>query len=267
MNSFYKDKVIWITGASSGIGEALVKELSGTGAKIVLSARREEELERVKRESRLTDSDSLCLPLDLSDSESLNRFPDLVFGKFGRVDILINNGGVSQRSLAHETDLDTYRRIMDVNFFGTVALTLAVLPHFRKRGAGHIVSVSSVAGKFGVPYRTGYSSAKAALTGFFEALRAENSSQGIHVTLVYPGFVRTKISENALNGQGKSFGLPNLKTKATISAEECAGRILKAIQNERLEVQIAGPKESFAVAFHKYFPTLFSKFLSKANVI
>lgn len=267
MNSFYKDKVIWITGASSGIGEALVKRLSETGAKIVLSARRGEELERVKRENGLTDSNSLCLPLDLSDSENLKRFPNHVIEKFGRIDILINNGGVSQRSLAHETDLETYRTIMDVNFFGTIALTLAVLPYFRERRSGHIVSVSSVAGKFGVPYRTGYSSAKAALTGFFEALRAENTSGGIRVTLVYPGFIRTKISENALNGQGKSFGLPNLKTKATISAEECAQRILKAIQNEKLEVQIAGPKESFAVAFHKYFPTLFSKFLSKANVI
>ncbi|MFB5649590.1 SDR family oxidoreductase [Leptospira wolffii] len=267
MNSFYEDKVVWITGASSGIGEALVKRLSGTGAKIILSARRIEELRRVQKESGLNDSNSLCLPLDLANYESLKSYPPIVLEKFGRIDILINNGGVSQRSLAHETDLSTYQTIMDVNFFGTIALTLAVLPHFRKRRTGWIISVSSVAGKFGVPYRSGYSSAKAALTGFFEALRAENASEGIKVTMVYPGFIRTKISENALQGNGSSFGVPNIKTKATISAEDCADRILKAVQEEKLEIQIAGPKESFGVAFHKYFPTLFSRFISRANVI
>lgn len=204
MNSFYKDKVVWITGASSGIGEAIVQELSSQGAKIVLSARREKELKRVKTENKLTDSNCLILPLDLENYNSLNKFPSKVIKKFGRIDVLINNGGISQRSLAHETSVKTYESLMNVNYFGNIALTLAVLPLMRERSTGWISSISSVAGLFGVPLRTGYSATKAALTGFYEALRAENTDAKIKVTLVYPGFVKTQISNNALKGDGKN---------------------------------------------------------------
>ncbi|EQA46890.1 KR domain protein [Leptospira broomii serovar Hurstbridge str. 5399] len=266
MNEFYKDKVVWITGASSGIGEALVKELSGTGAKIVLSARRKEELERVQLENHLNNSNSLVLPLDLNDYKSLAQYPEKVIRKFGQIDVLINNGGISQRSLAHETDFSTYETLMNVNFYGNIALTLSSLPFLRDRKKGWIASISSVAGKLGVPYRTGYSAAKAALTGFFEALRAENHSQGIRITLVYPGFIQTQISQNALKGDGQKNGAPNLHTKATIKADECARKILNAIRDEKLEVVIAGPKEGFAIWMHKYFPSFFARILSRIKV-
>ncbi|EPG74397.1 KR domain protein [Leptospira fainei serovar Hurstbridge str. BUT 6] len=266
MKSFYKDKVVWITGASSGIGEALIKELAGTGAKIVLSARRKEELQRVQSENYLNDSNSLVLPLDLNDYKSLAKFPEKVIQKFGQIDVLINNGGISQRSLAHETGFNTYETLMNVNFYGNIALTLAVLPFLRDRKKGWIVSISSVAGKFGVPYRTGYSATKAALTGFYEALRVENHSLGVRITLVYPGFVQTQISQNALNGDGKKHGKPNIHSKATIKADECAHKILKAISDKKLEVIIAGPTERFAIWLHKHFPTLFVRFLMKAKV-
>ncbi|TGK36641.1 SDR family oxidoreductase [Leptospira andrefontaineae] len=266
MKSFYNNKVVWVTGASSGIGEALVQELAMQGAKIVLSARRKEQLKRVQLENNLSDTNSLILPLDLSKYKSLDQFPKKVLSKFGHIDVLINNGGISQRSLAHDTDLNTYETLMNVNFYGNIALTLATLPFLQDRKKGWIASISSVAGKFGVPYRTGYSATKAALTGFFEALRAENRALGIKVTLVYPGFIQTQISQNALKGDGAKHGLPNLHTKATIQANECARKILKAISEEKLEAVIAGPKEEFGLWMHKYFPTLFARIVSRTKV-
>ncbi|EPG72417.1 KR domain protein [Leptospira fainei serovar Hurstbridge str. BUT 6] len=266
MNSFYKDKVVWITGASSGIGEAIVQELSSQGAKIVLSARREKELKRVKTENKLTDSNCLILPLDLENYNSLNKFPSKVIKKFGRIDVLINNGGISQRSLAHETSVKTYESLMNVNYFGNIALTLAVLPLMRERSTGWISSISSVAGLFGVPLRTGYSATKAALTGFYEALRAENTDAKIKVTLVYPGFVKTQISNNALKGDGKKQGKMDHVISNGIDPNECARRILNAIAGEKLEVIIAGPRENFGVWLHKFFPTLFARFIAKAKV-
>ncbi|MDF3821755.1 SDR family oxidoreductase [Leptospira sp. 96542] len=266
-NSFWKDKVVWITGASSGIGEALVHELKDTGAKFVLSARRESELERVRMLSNLTSENCLILPLDLEKFNTLGGLPELVVKKFGRVDVLINNGGISQRSLAHETNLSTYQSLMNVNFFGNIALSLALLPHFQKQNSGHIASVASIAGKFGVPFRTGYSSSKFALTGFYEALRAENSHHNLKVTLVYPGFIKTKISENAVSGDGTKHGKLDPGIEEGIDAHVCAKKIIAAIKSGQLETVIASRKEKFAIFMHKHFPQVFSNLIPKAKVV
>ncbi|TGK81438.1 SDR family oxidoreductase [Leptospira noumeaensis] len=266
-SKFWKDKVVWITGASSGIGEALVHELKDKGVKLVLSARRKSELERVRIQAGLSDDDCLILPLDLEKFTTLSELPGLVIRKFGRVDVLINNGGISQRSLAHETNLSTYQSIMNINFFGNISLSLALLPYFQNKNAGHIVSIASIAGKFGVPFRTGYSASKFALTGFYEALRAENTNHNIKITLVYPGFIKTNISENAYSGDGSKHGKVDPGIEEGIDSRVCAKKIISAIEMGKLETVIVRPKEKFAIFLHKYFLGLFSKLIPKAKVV
>ena len=167
---FFKDKIVWITGASSGIGEALAKAFAMQGAKLVLSARRMEELERVMKECNLSNENCLILPLDLQNLENLETLTKTVIAKFSRIDVLINNGGISQRSLATETAIEIDRKIMEINFFGQVALTKSVLPILLNQKAGHIVVVSSISGKFGFWLRSTYSASKHALHGFFDSI-------------------------------------------------------------------------------------------------
>ncbi|TGM79768.1 SDR family oxidoreductase [Leptospira bouyouniensis] len=266
MKNFYQNKVVWVTGASSGIGESIVKELSNQGAKLVLSARRKEELIRVQKENLLTDENSLIMILDLEDYSKIKNLPKLVIKKFGTIDVVINNGGISQRSYAHDTSLNTYEKLMKVNFFGNIALTLAVLPYLQKQRKGWISSISSLAGKMGVPLRTGYSATKFALTGFYEALRAENDKNGIKICLVYPGFIRTNISKNALLGDGNRQNKLDPAIQNGIDSRECARKILKAIANEKQELIIAGSREKLGLSFNKFFPRLFTKILSKVSV-
>ncbi|EMJ90552.1 SDR family oxidoreductase [Leptospira alstonii] len=264
--TFYKDKVVWITGASSGIGEELVKEAARRGAKIVLSARRSKELERVKKECGLTKTNSLVLPLDLEDYKKLKNLPKKVIDQFQKIDVLINNGGISQRSYTYETALDTYEKLMDVNYFGNIALSLAVLPILRRQKNGVIASISSVAGLFGVPLRSGYSATKAALTGFYEALRAENTNENVKVCLIYPGFIRTQISNNALKGDGSKQGKMDEVIEQGIAPDECARRILDGIATSKNKIVIAGRREKIAIFIHKFFPGIFAKSIAKAKV-
>src|SRR5690349_20106530 len=205
-----KGKVIWITGASSGIGEALAYELAKKGAKIILSARRKEELNRVKGNCVAeSQPDVRVLSFDLTKPETLKLSTEAAIQLFGHVDILINNGGISQRSFAKETLIDVDRRLMEVNYFGAVALTKNILPHFFQRKSGHVVTVTSVTGKFGTPYRSGYAASKHALHGFFDSLRAElwkDVKNEIAVTLICPGFIHTPITLAAVTGDGSPLG-------------------------------------------------------------
>ena len=176
---------VWITGASSGIGAALAVACSKAGAQVVLSARRQTELEQVA--AQCGDRADIQL-LDVADPESIQAAVDAVQQRHGGVDVLINNAGITQRSTAVQTDMAVYRRLLEVNLFGTIALTSAVLPGMLSRGAGQIVAVASVAGKVGVPLRTGYCAAKHAVVGYCDALRAEVQDQGVGVLVVCPGF-------------------------------------------------------------------------------
>src|SRR5258708_1449948 len=185
----FTGKTVWITGASSGIGEALARELSARGARLILSARRADELERVASAC----ADAEVLPLDMGDREDVRAKTARVAN---RVDIAVLAAGISQRSLARETSSDVDRRLMEVNYLGVIELTKAILPSMLARRHGHLVAISSVAGKLGTPLRSGYSASKHALHGFFESLRAElrADAQGkrIDVTLLCPGFIRTQ---------------------------------------------------------------------------
>lgn len=251
-----QNKVVWITGASSGIGEALVKLFSEKGAKIILSARREDELFRVKNEALLGETESLILPFDLIDSSNAHNLAIKAIEKFGRIDILINNGGISQRSKASETSIEVDRKIMEVNYFGTVALTKAVLPFMIAQKGGHIVAMSSLMGKVGFFNRTGYAASKHALHGFFDSLRLEVLEHKIKVLLVCPGYVKTNISKNALNSIGEAHAVMDKNQEGGMSANKCAKAILNGIMNNKQEI-ILGGKEVLVVWINRFFPKLF----------
>jgi dehydrogenase/reductase SDR family member 7B len=251
-----QNKVVWITGASSGIGEALVKLLSKRGAKIVISSRRCDELIRVKNEALLGESESMLIVFDLSDISQLDVMVKKVIVKFGRIDILINNAGISQRSKASETAVEIDRKIMEVNYFGTVALTKAVLPYMIAQKSGYIVSLSSLMGKIGFYNRTAYAASKHALHGFFDSLRMEVLEDNIKVMLVCPGYVKTNISLNALNSNGEAHGVMDKNQEKGMSAEECATAIVHGIENNKREM-ILGGKEVVAVWIKRFFPRVF----------
>jgi short-subunit dehydrogenase len=260
-------KVVWVTGASSGIGEALVYSLAKQNCKLILSARRKEELERVKGNCpTAVQQDIRILPLDLSKSETLELSTQAAIQFFGHVDILINNGGISQRSLAKDTLIEVDRYVMEVDYFGTLALTKYLLPHFLSRKSGHYVTISSVMGIIGTPYRSGYAAAKHALHGFFDSLRAEVWKENIFVTLICPGWIRTNITLNAVTGDGSKLNEMDKTTDKGLTPDYCASQIIKAIQHKKEEVYIGGAKEVFGVYTKRFFPKLFSKLVMKIKV-
>jgi short-subunit dehydrogenase len=250
-------KVVWITGASSGIGEALATALAARDASLVLSARREDVLRKVESACQRS-GEHLVLPLDMLEPSSFEPAVQTVLDRFGRVDILIHCAGISQRGTAVETQLQVDRHLIELNYLGPVALTKRVLPSMIARRAGHIVAVSSLLGKFAVPERSAYCASKHALHGFFDALRAEVQVFGIDITLICPGFVHTNASFNALTVNGTQHGKLDKEIKNGLPSDECARRIVRAIERRRREVYIAR-KERLAVYFSRYAPGLFHR--------
>jgi short-subunit dehydrogenase len=254
----FENKVVWITGASSGIGEATAYAFANEGAKLILSARREEELLRVKKATRLPNADVFILPIDVEKAEEIERKAQQAIQHFGRIDVLFNNAGISQRSSVEETEMAVYQKIMNLNFFGVVALTKAVLPTMRKQKSGHIAVTSSLSGKLATPMRSGYCASKHALHGFFDALRSEVYQDNIGVTLICPGYVRTNISLNAVAADGSKFGKMDENQANGMDTEECASRILDAIYKNKDEVYMGG-KEVLGVYLKRFFPKILSK--------
>ncbi len=250
-------QTVWITGASSGIGEALALRYAREGASLVLSARRKDELERVAglcRDAGLPADQVLVLPLDVTDWESLPAAVQAVLDTFGAIDLLVNNAGVSQRSLCKDTDMAVYQKLMDVDVMGQIALTKAVLPHMLERGSGHLAVTASVAGKVGVPQRTGYCAAKHAVMGFFDALRAEVEGQGIKVSTIVPGFIRTDISRNALAGDGSAFGKLDDNIAGGMDVTECAEVVFKGLSAKKREIPVGKGKEMAALWIKRVSP-------------
>lgn len=261
MSSFFNNKVVWVTGASSGIGEALAYQLSQLGAKIIISARRENELERVKNNCAIKEN-IFVLPLDLLKKESFKTISEKAIAAFGKIDILVNNGGQSQRSTSLETTEEIERQLMEINYFSHVALSKLVLPQMIKNGYGQIVIVSSIAGKFGFFFRSSYSAAKHALHGYFESLRLENFKNNIHVLLVCPGKIKTNVSLNAVSTNGEKHAVMDKSHETAMSAEKCAEIMLNAMQKHKEEVFIGGG-ELKAVWIKRIFPSLFAKLIKK----
>ncbi len=257
----FSGKIVWITGASSGIGEALAYEWSRLGARLILSARRESELERVKADCAHSEWCTVIL-LDLSDQKGIEAAADRVLQQFGTVDILVNNGGISQRSLVIETDVEVDRRIMEVDYFSGVVLTKKMLPSMVAKGSGHIIAISSIVGLFGFPLRSAYSAAKHALHGFYESVWAELHTQGIRVTVVCPGRILTNVSLHALTKDGSPHGVMDHGQSNGISAETCARKIIKAVRKNRKEIYI-GKKDLLMIYFKRYIPWLYYRLVSK----
>ena len=237
----FQGKVIWITGASSGIGEALAHSFAGSGARVVLSARREEELRRVREDCISTGASSehlLVLPLDVVDHEAMPGAVATVLNAFSRIDMLINNAGVSQRSFCLETDMAVYRNLFDIDVLGQIALTKQVLPIMVEQGAGRMVVTASVAGKVGVPLRTGYCAAKHAVMGFFDALRTEVAHLGVTVSTVVPGFIRTNVSSNALQGDGTATGQTDEDIAGGMEVSRCVEIIVDGLARGMDEIEV-----------------------------
>lgn len=262
--SSLQNKVIWITGASSGIGEALVYECAKQNAKIILSARRESELMRVSKAANLNSGNFLILPFDLSDTTKVKELADQAVSAFGRIDILINNGGQSQRAEAITTSTETERQLFEINYFSAVNLSKAVLPLMLKNGSGKIVVISSIAGKFGFYLRSTYSAAKHALHGYFESLRLEVEKQGISVLMVCPGKIKTTISLKAISADGGIHNKMDESHENAMSAGECARQIISGILNNKEEIFVGG-KELLIVKIKRFLPKLFSKLIRKQS--
>jgi len=266
MSSFFENKVVWITGASSGLGEALAKEFASEKAKLILSARRESELQRVKKECAkfISESTILILPLDVTHLSNADAETHKVIEKFGRIDILINNAGIAQRSYAGDTPIDVERKIMEVNYFGTIILTKSVLQEMRKQKSGNIVSISSILGKLGFPGRSSYSAAKHALHGYFESMRIEEQFNNIKVHIICPGYVKTNVSVNAVNEKGESHNKMDKGQEKGMDPHIAARKILSAIRNNRYETFFGG-MEMFSITVKRFFPSLFYRLIMKAG--
>lgn len=261
---YFSDKVVWITGASSGIGKEAASQLNNLGASLVLTARRNEVLEEIKTGLKNHDS-ILILPLDLSEPEHFDEAVNRAYHKFGKVDILLNNAGISQRSYVLETELSVDRRLMEVNYFGTVALTKAILPRMIEQGGGHFAVVTSVVGKFGFGARSAYSASKHALHGFFESLYVELQPKGIGITLICPGPIQTNISLNALDANGKPSGVMDEMQSKGMPVDECVKAILQAISQNKREIVVGGFKEKLGVKLKSFIPSVFFKMAIKQD--
>ena len=262
-------KTIWITGASSGIGKACSEVYANRGYRVILSSRRKSALEDVATElsksEKVNRDDLFIVKLDLSDSSNFKSVVKDVIKKVGVIDIILHAGGISQRSLAVNTSIDVDRRVMEIDYFGTIALTKALLPHFIANKNGQIVVITSLMGVFSSPLRSGYCGAKHALHGFFEALRAEVYDQGISISMVLPGFIATDISINAVVGDGSKQGTMDTKTGAGMTPLECAKKLARGVDKKKPEILI-GRSEILAVYLKRFFPNLLRRIIRKTAV-
>lgn len=259
----FENKIAWVTGASSGIGEELVRQLANNGARVVLSARNGEALEKI-RLSLPNPEKHLVIPLDLEHSSNFLDLAQIVFNEMKAIHFLFNNGGLSQRSTVAETSLEVDRKIMEINYFGNIALTKAVLPYMIQQKEGHFVVISSIAGKFGFFLRSAYSASKHALHGFYESLMLEEESNGILVTIACPGKINTNISLNALQGSGSAHGEMDHNQETGMSAQQCVEILLNAVNHKKKEILI-GNKEIKAVTLKRFLPFLFWKVIKKQS--
>ncbi|MGB0494886.1 MAG: SDR family oxidoreductase [Kangiellaceae bacterium] len=261
----FNDKVIWITGASSGIGRALAIELASLGASIILSSRSESELYQVKEQC----SDNICegqkhlvLSYDATDEQKVEQLVKQAKNFKGKIDFLINNAGISQRAKVMDTDISTYRMLFEIDVFAPIILTKAVLPIMLRQKSGHIVVTSSVAGKVGVPFRTGYCAAKHAVMGFFDSLRSEVAQYGINVSTITPGYIQTNISKNAVKGDGSSFGKLDASIEGGMNVTQCANVIIKGLAKNKPEIPVGVGLEMKILWLKRLVPNLVFKIMN-----
>lgn len=258
MTSFYHNKVVLITGASSGIGKALAMQLAAQKAKLILTARRMEVLQEVKAACLQHTDHCHIIPFDLSQTQQIPELAQKALAIYGNIDVLINNAGVSQRALTVDTDINVDRSIMELDYFAVVTLTKALLPQFIKQQKGNIIVISSVSGLMGFPMRSAYAAAKHALQGFFETLQTEKPAPELHITIACPGRINTPISLSALTGDGKPHQVMDEGQKNGIPVATCAQKILTAAEQKKKRVIIA-KEERILLFLKKFVPKLFFK--------
>jgi len=258
----WRGKLVWVTGASSGIGEALAREVAEKGARLILSSRRMEALEKLRLQLPGADN-HMVLPLDAGDPITLQAVLAANADQLSSVDVLFNNAGISQRALMWEASRDSERQIMETNFFGATAVAKAVIKGMLERNAGSIIVISSATGKFGFPLRSSYAASKHALHGYFESLRAELKDKGIHITMVCPGRIRTNISFHALAADGSAHNQLDPGQEEGIPADKCARIIMQAAERKKAEIYIG--KEQILIYLNRYFPALFRRMVQNIN--
>lgn len=261
MSRRFENKVVWITGASSGIGAALAVAFAAEGARLVLSARRREELEQIAAKCG---GEVFVLPLDLARPDTFESLTQEVIARFGGVDVMVHNGGISQRALVKDTVMDVHRRLMEVNYFGAVGLTRALLPSMLAKKTGQFVVISSVLGKIGTPLRSSYAASKHALHGFFDCLRAEVTDAGLHVTIICPGYVQTDVSKNALTADGTPTNQTGTDIANGHPADATALQIVDAIAAKKSEVYVGAlGKERLALLLKRFVPGVLENMVRK----
>lgn len=265
MVSSLNGKVVWITGASSGLGKALAQSCATRGAEVILTARRFEELENV-RQSLSHPERHLCICADITDEAQVRSAFEQALNVKTKIDWLINNAGLSQRALIADTTMLTERAIMEVDYFSQVFLTKTVLPTLLQQKSGRVVFVSSVAGLLGTQYRASYSAAKAAIHMWANSLRAEVTDQGIGVSVVFPGFVKTNVSINALDGEGKPQGFDNDATANGLEADQFAEITINALLKGDEYIVVGGAKEKLGVWVSRLSPKTLYRMIRKMKV-
>lgn len=266
MTSFH-NKVVWITGASSGIGEALAFVFAKAGAKLVLSARRKEELKRVAENCKIPAESYFILPFDVSKYQEAVAKTKEVIDHFGQVDVLVNNAGLSHWSKVNDLEMDVLERIMSTNFMGGAALTKAALPFMLNKKNGQVVVISSILGKIVTQKQAAYNASKHALHGFYDTLRAEYNKQGIKVLLVCPGYVKTNVAKNSLDKSGNPIGKNNKMIENGLSPGYVAEKIISAIVSGKEEIILAGTKEKAGVWLKRFAPGIFSKIINSSKLM
>ena len=247
------EKYIWITGASSGIGSSLARQMNAKGAIVIASARREERLLLLKMQCKYPEN-LITIPLDITEQSSIEKAVHKV-EQLKRLDMMIHNAGIAQKGLVMENDMEVDRRIMETNYFGTVALTKAIMPIFMDQGHGWFSIVSSFGGVLGLPGRSAYAASKHALHGYFESLRAENMKCRIDVSFIIPGFINTNITVKGLNGNGKPCGKLETSHRLGMSSEQCALRMIEGFKKKQRCI-LVGKKEVILIHIHRISPSL-----------
>ena len=263
-DDIFSGKVVWITGASSGIGEALVYEFAERGSKVIISSNDLPGLERVKKTCGKTSGMIACAPFDLSETSEIEKLVRKQIDLYGKIDYLLNIGGISQRSKIDETPLWLDRKIFEINYFGTIALTKAVLPYMISKKSGHILATSSISGRFGFPLRSAYSASKQAIHGFFETLYLENKKNNIRSSVIIPGRVRTQISLHALDNKGKEYGKMDDGQANGLPPEKAAKIIIRGIIKNRREI-LVGRSELTMLYIRRFFPWLFFRIADRLS--
>ncbi len=261
MNTLFDDKVVWILGASSGIGCSLSRRFSALGADTIVTARSEEKLQALAAENAHTTP----LPADLTLTDKLPALVNSALAIHGHIDIVIFSAGLSQRTLAADTPLTNTRKIMETNFFSSVAIARELLPHFKQNGGGRFVVISSIMGRFGAQQRSSYSASKHALHGYFESLRAEEWKNNIRVTIAIIGYVNTEFSRHALNADGSSYEKIDQGQQKGMPPADCARRIIDGIRDDKEEILIGGT-EKYATFLKRFAPKLLSRLLRSRNI-